>query len=118
MQYLDTDARRTPQVGALERKRADAVVKPFLGAIKGWNAKAAHLRGRASSIYSSPEDRTLARLECGALLAEIRHRQRDFLSEIKGEPSHGRLDDVEAAFQRLIEQLEGVSDAHRDARTN
>lgn len=118
MQNLSTVARRTSQAGVLERKRADTVVKPFLGAIKGWNAKVACLRGRASSVYSSAEDRTLARLECGALLAEIRHRQREFLSDIKGEPPHGRLDDVGAAFQRLIQQLEVVSDDQRDARTN
>lgn len=118
MENLETVTRRNSQIDVLERKRANETLRPFIGALKGWNAKAAYLRGRAASVYSSAEDRTLARLECGALLAEVRHRQRDFLSAIKGEPPHGRLDDVEAAFQRLIEQLEGVSDPHRDARSN
>lgn len=118
MENLETVTRRAPQIDVWDRKRANETVKPFVNALKSWNAKAAFLRGRVSFLHSSKEDRRLARLESGALLAEIRHRQRDFLSAIKGEPSHGRLDDVEAAFERLIEQLEGVSDEHRDAGTN
>ena len=118
MQNLDTAARRNPQAGALERKRADAAAKPFIGELKGWNAKTAHLRGRANSVYSSAEDRSLARLECGAMLAEICHRQSDFLSAIKGEPSHSRLDDVAAAFQRLIDQLQEVVDSDPHCATS
>ena len=114
MQSMETSAPRNAQISALERKRADETLKPFVGALKGWNAKAAHLRGRVTSIYSSEEDRSLARLECGALLAEIRHRHSDLRTAIKGEPAHGRLDDVVAAFQRLIDQLQEISDGHRD----
>ena len=105
--------RRSPQAAVQERKRADETLKPFLSALKHWNGKAAHLRGRVESAYSTEEDRCLARLECGVLLTEIRHRQRDLRSAIKGEPPHSRLDDVEAAFQRLIDllhmMLEGVA---------
>lgn len=106
---------RNTQASVLDRKRAEATLRPFVVALKGWNAKAAYLRGRADSAYSSEEDRSLARLECGALLAEIRHRQGDFRSAIKGEPPHSRLDDVEASFQRLIDQLQALSDGHRKA---
>lgn len=60
------------------------MVKPFLGELKSWNVKTAHLRSRADSVYSSEEDRCLACLESGALLAEVRHRQSDFQSAIKG----------------------------------
>lgn len=114
MQSLDTVAHRTVPISAQERMRADETLKPFIGAIKGWNAKAAHLRERADSFYSSQEDRVLARLESGALLAEIRHRQSDFRSAIKGEPPHGRLDDVDAAFRRLIDQLQSISSGSGD----
>lgn len=114
MQSMETSAPRRAQTSAMERKRADETLKPFVGAIRGWNAKAAHFRGRATSVYSSEEDRSLARLESGALLAEIRHRQSDFRSAIKGEPPHGRFDDVMAAFERLIDQLQGISDGHRE----
>ena len=109
MELADTVAPRTAQKSVLERKRADETLKPFLGALKGWNAKAAHLRGRADSSYSSADDRNLARLECRALLEEVRHRRNDFLSAIKGEPPHGRLDDVDASFQQLIDRLQETS---------
>ncbi|OEO30439.1 hypothetical protein VW23_021270 [Devosia insulae DS-56] len=75
--------------------------------------QAAYLKLRASSPYSTEEERTLARLESGALLAEIRHRQSDFLTATKGEPPHDRLTDVAAAFERLVDQLERVSRAPR-----
>lgn len=113
MQTLDAVAHRNSQAGVLERKRADATLKPFIGALKSWNAKAAHLRVRGGSVYSSEEERTLARLECGALLAEIRHQQGDLMSAIKAEPPHGRLDDVVASFQRLIDQLEEMNQPPR-----
>lgn len=96
---------------AQDRKRADATVAPFLKALKGWNAKAAHLAVRATSAYSSPEDATLARLEGGALLVEVRRRYSEFQAAIKGEPPHGRLDDVGAAFERLMDQLHVLSKA-------
>lgn len=96
---------------AENRKRADAAVAPFLKALKEWNAKAAHLAARETSTYSSPEEKTLARLESGALLVEVRRRQAEFHSATKGEPPHGRLDDVDAAFKRLVDQLRAVSDA-------
>ena len=117
MQTLDAVAHRNSQAGVLERKRADATLKPFIGALKTWNVKAAHLRMRGTSVYSSEEDRTLARLECGALLAEIRHQQRDLWSAIKGEPPHGRLDDVQASFQRLVDQLESMTEPPRTEPT-
>jgi stress response protein SCP2 len=100
---------RSSQASAVERKRADGAIKPFIGALKAWNGKVARLRGLASSVYSTEEDKVLARLECGALLAEIRRRHSEFRSAIKGEPPHGRLDDVEAAFGRLIQQLQEIS---------
>ena len=104
-------------LAAQNRKRADATVAPFLAALKGWHAKASYLGARARSDYSSPEEKSLARLECGALLAEVRRRQAEFQSATKGEPPHGRIDDVDAAFVSLIDQLLSTSDAsfkHRD----
>ncbi len=102
-------APRRSNTGFIGRQRANRAIKPFVASLGTWNAKAAHLKVRASSPYSSEEERTLARLEGGALLAEIRHRQGDYLSAIKGEPPHDRLTDVAAAFERLVDQLEQVS---------
>lgn len=99
---------RSQQTAVQERKRADETLKPFVSALKHSNSKAAYLRGRLSSIYSTEEDRCLAHLECSVLLTEIRHRQREFRSAIKGEPPHSRLDDVEGALQRLIDQLQSL----------
>lgn len=99
--------RRLPSVE--NRRRAEVVVAPFLKALKGWNAKAAYLGVRASSAYSSPEEGALARLEAGALLAEVKHRHAEFRVATKGEPPHGRIDDVDAAFERLVEQLRTLS---------
>lgn len=114
MQSLDTAPHRRAQISVLERKRVDETLKPFVGPISGWNAKAAHLRVRAVSAYSSEEERSLARLESGALLAEIRHLHSDFRSAVKGEPPHSRLDDVIAALERLIDQLQRISDGYRE----
>jgi hypothetical protein len=110
MQTFEAKRRRKPQVASLERKRAEASLKPFLMALKAWNGNVTRIRGRADSIYSTDEDRDLARLESGALLAEIRHRRSEFHSAIKGEPPHGRFDDVDAAFRRLADQLQSISD--------
>ena len=71
--------------------------------------KAARLRGLAESFYGTDDDRGLARLEAGALLAEIRRRHSEFRTAIKGEPDHSRLLDVDAAFRRMIDQLEAIS---------
>lgn len=111
MDHLQIAPERRVQA-AQDRKRADGLVSPFTKALKGWNAKAAHLAARATSAYSSPEEKSLARLECGALLVEVRRRQAEFHSAMKGEPQHGRLDDVHAAFERLADQLHAIFGAH------
>ena len=99
--------RRLPSVE--NRRRAEAAVAPFLKALRGWNARAAYLAARATSAYSSPEERALARLEGGALLAEVTHRYAEFRVATKGETPHGRIDDVDAAFEHLVEQLRTLS---------
>lgn len=91
------------------RRRADAAVAPFAKALKGWNAKAAYLGVRATSGRSTPEERALARLEAGALLAEVLHRHAEFRVATKGEPPHSRFDDVDAALEHLVEQLRTLS---------
>lgn len=85
-----------------------------LGALNRSNTKAAHLRWRASSVHSSAEDKSLVRLECDALLKEVRNQQRDFLAAIKGEPPHGRLDDVAAGYRRLVDLLQVISRGQRE----
>jgi hypothetical protein len=105
------DTRSVPG-NVVERRRADDAVRPFISNIGTWNAKAANLKARAYSYYATEEERSLARLESGALLAEVRHRQSDFRSAIKGEPPHSRLDDIATAFERLIDQLEQISRSH------
>lgn len=96
---------------AQDRKRANAVAAPFLTTLKGWNAKAAYLAARATSAYGTPEEKTLARLEGGALLVEVQRRHAEYHAAIKGEPPHGRLDDVDAAFECLLERLRSLSAA-------
>ncbi|MDB5540578.1 MAG: hypothetical protein JWQ89_2305 [Devosia sp.] len=102
--------RRKPQVASQERKRAEATLKPFLMELKAWNNKVTRIRGRSDSIYSTDQDRHLAHLECGALLAEIRHRHDAFRLAIKAERPHSRFEDIEAAFHRLADQLQSMSD--------
>ncbi len=115
MTATDTVQHRNAQTSVVERRRADGTLKPFIGELQRWNGKAARLRGLAESFYSTPEDRELARLEAGALLAEIRRRHSEFRTAIKGEPDHSRLLDVDAAFRRMIDQLEAVSRSGGDA---
>ena len=108
MQSTQSAPRRSSE-GFVGRQRANKAVRPFVANLGTWNVKAAHLKARASSPNATEEERTLARLEGGALLAEIRHRQSDYLNTIKGEPPHDRLTDVATAFERLVDQLEQVS---------
>jgi hypothetical protein len=116
MQPSQTTAQRHPQLGVIETRRVTETLKPFVGALQSWTYKAAQLRGRANSPYSSAQDLTLARLEAGAILAEVRHRHSDLRSLIKGERPHSRLDDVDAAFRRLIEHLQTISNAQIEGR--
>ncbi|OEO28035.1 hypothetical protein VW23_006465 [Devosia insulae DS-56] len=109
MTATDTMQHRNSQTSVVARRRADGTLKPFIGELQHWNGKAARLRGLAASFYGTPEERNLARLEAGALLAEIRRRHSEFRTAIKGEPDHSRLLDVDAAFRRMIDQLEAVS---------
>jgi hypothetical protein len=104
-----TAQHRNAQTSVVERRRADGTLKPFIGELQRWNGKAARLRGLAESFYGTDDDRGLARLEAGALLAEIRRRHSEFRTAIKGEPDHSRLLDVDAAFRRMIDQLEAIS---------
>lgn len=100
---------RRSSPSAVRAKQAGAALRPFIGEMHTWNAKAAHLRARAASIYSSAEERSLARLESNALLAEVRRRHVEFQAAVKGEAPHGRLDDVDAAFCRIADQLEDIA---------
>lgn len=108
MQSTQSTPRRS-NPGFASRQRANRAIRPFVASLGSWNVKAAHLKARANSVYATEEERTLARLEGGALLAEIRHRQSDCLNAIKGEPPHDRLTDIAATFERLVDQLEQVS---------
>lgn len=109
MQSEDTMRHRNTQTSVLEQRRANDTLKPFVGALQGWNGKVARLRALADSFYSTEEDRALARFESSALLAEVRSRHTELHAAIKGEPPHSRLDDVDAAFRRLIDQLRIMS---------
>lgn len=108
MQTASLATTRHPKTSVEELRRAQGTLKPFLGGLADWNGKVAQFRERAASPYSNEEERRLARLEAGALLAEVRRRHSEFRSAIKGEPAHGRIADVDAAFERLIEQLRSV----------
>jgi len=105
--------RRNTKLDVQELRRAQLTLKPFLGVLMGWNGRAAQLREQAGSPYSDDEDRRLARLEAGALLAEVRRRHTEFQTAIKGEPEHSRISDVDAAFRRLIDQLRLVANGNQ-----
>jgi len=104
---------RSTKIDVQEFRRAQSTLKPFLGVLMGWNGKAAQLREQAGSPYSDGEDRRLARLEAGALLAEVRRRHTEFQTAIKGEPEHSRISDVDAAFRRLLDQLRLVANGNQ-----
>ena len=104
MQHNTTHHRLSP-ASVLEHRRATDILRPFMGALPTWNGEAARLRARADSYYSTEEERVLARLASGALLAEVRRRHTELHAAIKGEPTHTRIDDVDSAFRRLIDQL-------------
>jgi len=109
MQTDDMTRHRSSQASVVEQRRANGTLKPFIGALPGWHGRAARLRALVDSPYSTGEDKALARLESGALLAEIRRRHSELHAAIEGEPPHSRLDDADAAFRRLIDQLRTIS---------
>lgn len=109
MPSRDPTQHRNSQLSVLAQRRAIQTVGPFTGDLQGWNAKAARLRALADSSYSTQEDKALARLECGALLLEVRRRHTELQLAIKDEPPHSRLDEVDSAFRRIIDQLSMIS---------
>jgi len=115
MPVSDTMHHRNAKTSVVDRRRADGALKPFIGDLQGWNSKAARLRALVGSPYSTGDDRGMARLAAKALLAEIRLRHAEFLAAIEGEPDHSRLSDVDAAFRRIIDQLNVASTAGRSA---
>lgn len=109
----DTMRHRNSQVTVLAQRRADNTLKPFIGDLPGWNGKAARLRALVDSFYSNEQDKARARLEGGTLLEEIKDRYADLHAAIRGEPPHSRLEDVDSAFRRLIDQLRVVTAGRR-----
>jgi len=104
MEQASGAVRRTV-IAAQASRRAAEFVGPYLSQLQKWNTRSAYLRQRTASDYTSPEEKALARLECGALRAEALRRHAEFSAAAKGEPTHGRIDDLDAAFKRLLEQL-------------
>jgi len=113
-QTTEVVAHRNSQISVLETRRANTVLKPFVTSLTRWNIRAAFLRGLVAATQGSDDDGRLARVEARALLAKVCHTHSEFRSAIESQPHHSRLDDVKAAFERLIDQLQSISADHGD----
>lgn len=96
--------KRSPNKGFDATRRARASIGPYLSQFPEWNRRAAYLTivatsGLRESAFGEEQKRQLAEL-----FNEVDAAYQSFEREIAGQ-RHGRIDDIRAAFQRLIAML-------------
>lgn len=84
-------------------RRAVGAVSPYVSRFEEWNRRAAHLTALASRLQD-PLERAEKDRDLAELRDEVSAAYQAFESVVTGH-RHGRIDDVRAAFRRLIVKL-------------
>lgn len=100
----DSTAKRQQSQDVAERRRASAVVRPYVAQLDGWHGRAAMINATLPSRAGEPEVEA-RRQNARQLLTQVEAGHREFLQVLATERPHGRLDDVRAAFERLLATL-------------
>lgn len=99
-------SRHVPAVAAA--RQALAVVRPFLPRLEDWNHRAAKLTGMLFSHITSEAEKARQRELLSELIEEVEASRIEFETAIEYEPPHGRIADVQAAFNRLLSILQAT----------
>lgn len=97
--------RRRPSQELAVRRQALQTIRPFLDRFEDWNHRAARASAAILSHVTTEPEKVTHRDELARLRAEVEAAHAQFLTTIAGHPPHSRIDDVDAAFERLLSAL-------------
>ena len=96
---------RASPIDATAKRHATLIVGPFLKSFEGWNERAARTGALILSRATTEPEKAKHREALVTLLAEVEHAYGQFRDAIAEQPQHGRIDDVSAAFDRMLTVL-------------
>jgi hypothetical protein len=96
--------KRSPNKAFEATRRARASIAPYLSQFPEWNRRAAHLTIVATSSLRDSSFGEEQKRQLAELFEEVDAAYQSFERELAGQ-RHGRIDDIRAAFQRLIAML-------------
>ena len=91
--------RRQPPTEVTENRRAAAAIRPFVSRFEDWNKRAAKSAAVASSHFSTAAERREHAKALEQLRQGVQQAYDEFETVVAGEPAHGRIEDLRAAFQ-------------------
>lgn len=89
-----------------QKRHALELIRPFVPRFEEWNQQAAKASATALSHVSSPSQKASQARVLSSLYNEVAGAYEQFETAVAGAPPHSRIDDVRAAFVRLIAVLE------------
>lgn len=99
--HVPAGVRRVRREVALN-KQAIAAVTPFLRQFDSWHARSALLQAR---LLAGRGDAATVHAELHSLIEDVTDGYRSFRDTVADASRHGRIDDVENTFQRLLQSL-------------
>lgn len=103
-----TDFRRPTRASPLDataKRQATLIVGPFLKNFEGWNQRAARTGALMLSHATTESERARYRDDLIVLRDQVELAYNEFRDAVADQPSHGRIDDVDAAFDRMLSVL-------------
>lgn len=97
---------RASPVDAAARRQAALVVGPFLKNFERWNLRAARTGALILSHATTDSEKARYRGDLIVLRDEVELAYGQFRDAVAHQPKHGRIDDVSAAFDRMLSVLQ------------
>lgn len=91
---------------AAGNRQAIASITPFLKQFNAWHARSALLQAQLMAGRSDP---AALHEELNKLSQEVASGYRAFRTSVAEAPPHGRIDDVDNTFQRLLQSLRATT---------
>lgn len=95
---------------AVAKRQAALIIGPFLKRFEGWNQRAARTGAFILSHATSQSEKVRHRDDLAALREEVETAYGEFRTAVSDQPRHSRIDDVDAAFGRMLSVLERAAD--------
>lgn len=102
--------RRRPPEELAARRQATQIIRPFLSRFEDWNHRAARASASILSHVTTEPEKARHRDDLAQLRSEVEAAYDEFQSAVAGQPPHSRIDDVDAAFERLLSVLRRTTD--------